>query len=73
MDAQFPIRHLSAKVVVASVTTKHRKGHPKMKITTIGIDLAKNIFQVQGVNEHGTVNVLNKCGFPACITPHTEL
>ncbi|MBB3262317.1 transposase, partial [Paraburkholderia bannensis] len=24
-----------------------------MKITTIGIDLAKNIFAVHGVNEHG--------------------
>ena len=26
-----------------------------MKITTIGIDLAKNVFQVHGVNEHGKV------------------
>ncbi|MGF6920245.1 hypothetical protein OKW28_004442 [Paraburkholderia sp. 40] len=25
-----------------------------MKITTVGIDLAKNIFAVHGVNEHGT-------------------
>ncbi len=24
-----------------------------MKLTTIGIDLAKNVFQVQGVDEHG--------------------
>ena len=24
-----------------------------MKITTVGIDLAKNLFQVHGVNEHG--------------------
>ncbi len=24
-----------------------------MKIATIGIDLAKNVFQVRGVNEHG--------------------
>jgi transposase len=24
-----------------------------MKITTVGIDLAKNVFQVHGVNEHG--------------------
>jgi transposase len=24
-----------------------------MKITTIGIDLAKNVFVVHGVNEHG--------------------
>lgn len=26
-----------------------------MKITTIGIDLAKNVFQVYGVDEHGKV------------------
>ncbi len=24
-----------------------------MKITTVGIDLAKTVFQVHGVNEHG--------------------
>lgn len=30
-----------------------------MKITTIGIDLAKNVFQVHGVDEHGKA-VLNK-------------
>ena len=28
-----------------------------MKITTMGIDLAKTIFQVHGVNEHGKVAV----------------
>ncbi|CAM2157480.1 hypothetical protein PT2222_410011 [Paraburkholderia tropica] len=26
-----------------------------MEITTIGIDLAKNVFQVHGVNKHGKV------------------
>ncbi|MFL9989722.1 IS110 family transposase, partial [Paraburkholderia sediminicola] len=30
-----------------------------MKIATIGIDLAKNVLQVHGVNEHGKV-VLKK-------------
>ena len=24
-----------------------------MNITTVGVDLAKNLFQVHGVNEHG--------------------
>ena len=24
-----------------------------MKITTVGIDLAENVFQVHGINEHG--------------------
>lgn len=28
-----------------------------MKITTIGIDLAKNVFQIHGVDEHGKVGV----------------
>lgn len=31
-----------------------------MKITTIGIDLAKNVFQIHGVNEHGKVAVRKK-------------
>ncbi len=26
-----------------------------MKITTIGIDLAKEVFQIHGVDEHGKV------------------
>ena len=30
-----------------------------MKITSIGIDLAKNVFQVHGVDEHGKA-VFNK-------------
>ena len=30
-----------------------------MKVTTIGIDLAKNVFQVHGVDEHGRA-VFNK-------------
>ena len=28
-----------------------------MKITTIGIDLAKEVFQIHGVNEHGKIVV----------------
>ena len=28
-----------------------------MKVTTLGIDLAKNIFQLHGVDEHGKVTV----------------
>ena len=31
-----------------------------MKITTVGIDLAKNVFQVHGVNEHGKVGLKKK-------------
>ncbi|WP_035624899.1 IS110 family transposase, partial [Hydrogenophaga intermedia] len=28
-----------------------------MKLTTVGIDLAKNVFQVHGIDEHGKVLV----------------
>ena len=28
-----------------------------MQITTVGLDLPKNVFQVHGVNEHGKVVV----------------
>src|ERR1035437_4094617 len=38
-----------------------RKGASEMKITTIGIDLAKNVFQVQRVDERGKA-VLRKQG-----------
>src|SRR5678815_4337103 len=31
----------------------NRKGAPTMKITTVGIDLAKNVFQVHAVDERG--------------------
>jgi hypothetical protein len=30
------------------------KGAPKMNMTTIGIDLAKNVFQVHGVDDEGS-------------------
>jgi transposase len=35
------------------------EGASAMQITTVGIDLAKNVFQIHGVNEHGKV-VLRK-------------
>jgi len=41
-------RHQSAKVGVFII---HRKRATNMNITTIGIDLAKNVFQVHGVDE----------------------
>ncbi len=28
-----------------------------MKVTTLGIDLAKSVFQLHGVNEHRTMGV----------------
>jgi len=35
----------------------NQKEATKMKITTIGIDLAKNVFQVHGVDQRGKVVV----------------
>lgn len=52
MDAHFLKRHLSAKVVVALLPLK-QKGASEMKITTIGVDLAKEVFQIHGVDAHG--------------------
>lgn len=57
MDAPFQKRHLSAKV---ETSLDHiPKGVPEMKITTFGIDLAKNVIQVHGIDGHGNT-VLRK-------------
>src|ERR1700730_5129958 len=46
-----PSRHLSAKMVVVE---DHQEREPSMnEITTIGLDLAKNVFQVHGVDATG--------------------
>ena len=46
-----PWRHLSAKVVVVE---DHQRWGPSMsQITTVGLDLAKNVFQVHGIDETG--------------------
>src|SRR3954451_7706908 len=51
MDAPFPRRHRGARVEMHSSTEKERSA--RMKITTIGVDLAKSLLQVHGVDEHG--------------------
>ena len=46
-----PLRHLGAKVLVGENQPADRE--PSMsEITTVGLDLAKNVFQVHGVNAH---------------------
>jgi transposase len=51
------LRHLSAKLLVARISSKRE---PSMgEITTIGLDLAKHVFQVHGVDAQGVV-VLRK-------------
>jgi hypothetical protein len=47
-----PLRHPGAKLLCASESAAKRE--PSMsEITTIGLDLAKHVFQVHGVNAEG--------------------
>src|SRR4051812_7403120 len=46
-----PSRHRCARVEVSS--NHSTDGSALMKITTVGIDLAKNVFQVHAVDERG--------------------
>src|SRR5579863_3763177 len=60
------------------VVEDHRQREPSMsEITTIGLDLAKNVFQVHGVDETGTTLVVKRlrrsqvmaffAGLPRCL------
>src|SRR5499427_7437686 len=52
-----PLRHLSAKLLVDRISSN---GEPSMgEVTTIGLDLAKHVFQVHGVDAEGAT-VLRK-------------
>jgi hypothetical protein len=51
MDSSSPKRHLGAKLV--SDTTSKRKGGVTMKLSRVGIDLAKNVYQLHGVDRSG--------------------
>lgn len=42
------------------VSTTKPRGVFTMKRTTVGIDLAKNVFQIHGIDEHGKVLVKSK-------------
>ena len=70
-----PWRHRSAKMVVVK---DHQQREPSMgDITTIGLDLAKHVFQVHGVDETGGVMVRKRLrrsqvlaffsGIPPCL------
>ena len=53
-----PLRHLGAKVLVGRGPPANRE--PSMnEITTVGLDLAKHVFQVHGVDAAGAT-VLRK-------------
>ncbi|AMH42842.1 hypothetical protein AXG89_41705 (plasmid) [Burkholderia sp. PAMC 26561] len=49
------------------LTSSTRTGASIMTVTTIGIDLAKNVFQVHGVDERG-ITALRKPLRKPCIT-----
>ena len=52
-----PLRHLSAKLLSDRISSGRE---PSMgKVTTIGLDLAKHVFQVHGVDAEGST-VLRK-------------
>jgi hypothetical protein len=52
MDARYPKRYQCAKVVV-QLSPLNKRGASDMKITTIGVGLAKEVFQIHDVDEHG--------------------
>jgi hypothetical protein len=58
MDARYPERHQMCQS--SDVMTTEKIGASDMKITTIGIDLAKEVFQIHGVNEHDKVMPLKQ-------------
>ena len=69
---------LAASMCQMVVVEDHQQREPSMsEITTIGLDLAKNIFQVHGVNETGTAVVVKRlrrsqvigffAGLPPCL------
>jgi transposase len=51
-----PVRHLGAKMMMVG-ETHHRREPPMNEITTIGLDLAKHVFQVHGVDASGAAVV----------------
>ena len=51
MDSPCTLRHLRAKLEASTIPTD--EGEPMNKITRIGIDLAKHIFYLHGVNASG--------------------
>ena len=46
-----PERHLSARMVIGE--THHQREPSMSEVTTIGLDLAKHVFQVHGVDAAG--------------------
>ena len=59
-----PLRHLSAKLLCKRISSERE---PSMgEITTIGLDLAKHVFQVHGIDADGRRFCVNSCGAAKC-------
>src|SRR2546430_5043117 len=59
-----PLRHQCAKLVFSK---NHQEREPSMsEITTIGLDLAKHVFQVHGIDAQGTTVLISDCGAGKC-------
>src|SRR5882757_954288 len=54
-DVPVPKWHAGAKIEGVCVTNPFEKGKPVSNVTTVGIDLAKNVFSLHGVDSHGQV------------------
>ena len=59
-----PLRHLSAKLLSDRISSEWE---PSMgEVTTIGLDLAKHVFQVHGVDAEGATVLRRQCGAGKC-------
>jgi hypothetical protein len=56
-DVPVPKRHAGAKIEVVYVNNPFENGKPVSNVTTVGIDLAKNVFALHSVDSHGNVLV----------------
>ena len=64
MEWMAPLRHPGAKMLTGRRPAAN--GEPSMgEITTIGLDLAKHVFQVHGVDAEGSA-VASSCGAGSC-------
>ncbi|MCM2342496.1 MAG: hypothetical protein NDI87_15215, partial [Rhodoferax sp.] len=55
MDAPASYRHRCAKVWGVSNNPRQREGASTMKVTTIGLDLAKDVFQICAADASGKI------------------
>src|SRR5262245_1075036 len=52
--------HKASKCRRVSLKTNHQRGPSRTRITTIGLDLAKKVFQIHGIDAEGKVVVARK-------------